>query len=153
MMYPYIQQDVLINMKNRNLDKTSNKEFDHRPTIRGDKTTTGNLPNVKIYDNEKLKEQKIQRKNMTEVSKHMNLILPWDLYIKLVECSKEKEMSITDTVVEVLKQYVAKTNQNNEIKKLEEKIEKLEKDRSGGEHEFDILETTIKKMVQKESEF
>jgi hypothetical protein len=154
MMYPYIQQYVLINMKNKNLGKTTNKEFDHRPTIHGNKTTTGNLPNVEIYDNERSKEQKIQRReNMTEMSKHMSLMFPWDLYIQLVEYSKEKEISITDITVEALKQYLVKTNQNNEIEKLKEKVKKLEKDRSGGEHEFDNLETTIKNIVQKESEF
>lgn len=141
-------------MKNRNSDKDANKEFHHRPTIHGNKTTAGNLPNVELYDNDALMERKVQRNEKTsEISKHMSLMFPWDLYVKLVEYSKERGMTVTDITVEALKQYLLeKTTQNQEIEKLKEKVTELEKDRSGGEHEFDILEKTIKKMVQKDSE-
>jgi hypothetical protein len=140
-------------MKNRNSDKDANKEFHHRPTIRGNKTTAENLPNVEIYDNDALKEQKIQRSEKSEILKHMSLMFPWDLYIKLVEHSKERGMTVTDITIEALKQYLLKkTTQNHEIEKLKEKVIELEKDRSGGEHEFDVLEKTIKKIVQKDSE-
>lgn len=141
-------------MKNRNSDKDANKEFHHRPTIRGNKTTAGNLPNVELYDNDAINEQKIQRNEKSaELSKHMSLMFPWDLYVKLVEYSKESGMTVTDITVDALNQYLLeKTTQNYEIEKLKEKVTKLEKDRSGGEHEFDNLEKTIKNIVQKDSE-
>ncbi|MBI5859763.1 MAG: hypothetical protein HZB73_03525 [Nitrosarchaeum sp.] len=141
-------------MKNRSSDKDANKEFHHRPTIRGNKTTAGNLPNVELYDNDAINEQKIQRNEKSaELSKHMSLMFPWDLYVKLVEYSKESGMTVTDITVDALNQYLLeKTTQNYEIEKLKEKVTKLEKDRSGGEHEFDNLEKTIKNIVQKDSE-
>lgn len=140
-------------MKNRSSDNDANKEFHYRPTIRGNKTTTGNLPNVELYDNETLNEQKIQRsEKSSEPSKHMSLMFPWDLYVKLVEYSNKRGVTVTDITVEALKQYLLKkTTQNHEIGKLKEKVTELEKDRSGGAHEFDILEKTIKKLVQKNS--
>ena len=140
-------------MKNRSSDNDTNKEFNHRPTIRGDKTTSGNLPNVELYDNDTLNEQKMQSEKSSEISKHMSLMCPWDVYAKLVEYSNKRGVSITDITVEALKQYLLeKTTQNNEIEKLKEQVTELEKDRSGGEHEFDNLEKTIKNIVQKDSE-
>jgi len=140
-------------MKNRNSDKDANKEFQHRPTIRRNKTTTGNLPNVEIFDNNTLKEQKIQRnEKSSEPSKHMSLMFPWDLYDKLVEYSNKRGITITDITVEALKHYLLeKTTQNHDMEKLKEKVAELEKDRSGGEHEFNNLEKTIKKIVQEDS--
>ena len=45
-------------MKNRNSESDANKEFHHRPTIHTSKTTAGKLPNVELYDNDALNEQK-----------------------------------------------------------------------------------------------
>ena len=138
-------------MKNKSSDNDTNKEFHHRPTIRGNKTTSGNLPNVELYDNDTLNEQKIQSEKSSEISKHMSLMFPWDLYVKLVEYSNKSGVTFTDITVEALKQYLLeKTTENHEIEKLKEKVTELEKDRSGGEHEFDSLEKTIKKIVQKD---
>lgn len=141
-------------MKNRSSDKDVNKEFHHRPTIRGNKTSVGNLPNVELYDNDTINEQKIQREGKSsELSKHMSLMFPWDLYVKLFEYSKEKGMTVTDVTVDALTEYLLeKTTQNHEIEGLKEKVTELEKERSGGEHEFDDLEKTIKKIVEKDPE-
>ncbi len=140
-------------MKNRNSDNDTNKEFHHRPPIRVDKITAGNLPNVELYDNDTLNEQKIQRnEKSSEPSKHMSLMFPWDLYSKIVEYSNKSGITVTDITVEALKQYLLeKTTQNHEMKKLKDKVAELEKDRSGGEHEFNNLEKTIKKIVQEDS--
>lgn len=138
-------------MRNTSSDNDANKEFHHRPTIRGNKTGTDNLPNVELYDNNTSNEQKNEK--LSEISKHMSLMFPWDVYTKLVEYSNKRGVSITDITVEALKQYLLeKTTQNNEIEKLKEQVTELEKDRSGGEHEFDNLEKTIKNIVQKDSE-
>jgi len=141
-------------MKNRSSDKDANEEFRHRPTIHVNKTTAGNLPNVELYDNDAINEQKIQRDGKSsELSKHMSMMFPWDLYVKLLEYSKEKGMSVTDVTVNALTQYLLeKTTQNHEIEELKEKVTELEKERSGGEHEFDDLEKTIKNIVQKDHE-
>ena len=137
-------------MRNTSSDNDASKEFHHRPTIRGNKTGTENLPNVELYDNTS-NEQKNEK--LSEISKHMSLMFPWDVYAKLVEYSNKRGVSITDITVEALKQYLLeKTTQNNEIEKLKEQVTELEKDRSGGEHEFDNLEKTIKNIVQKDSE-
>lgn len=140
-------------MRNTSSDNDANKEFHYRPTIRGNKTGAGNLPNVELYDNTS-NEQKIQKnEKLSEPSKHMSLMFPWDVYAKLVEYSNKRGISITDITVEALKQYLMeKTTQNNEIEKLKEQVTELEKDRSGGEHEFDNLEKTIKNIIQKDSE-
>jgi hypothetical protein len=140
-------------MKNRSSGNDTNKEFHHRPTIRANKTTAGNLPNVELYDNDALNEQKIQRnEKSSEPSKHMSLMFPWDLYAKIVEYSNKSGITVTDITVEALKQYLLeKTTQNHEMKKLKDKVAELEKDRSGGEHEFNNLEKTIKKIVQEDS--
>jgi len=140
-------------MRNTSSDNDANKEFQYRPTIRGNKIGTGNLPNVELYDNTS-NEQKIQKnKKLSEPSKHMSLMFPWDVYAKLLEYSNKSGVSITDITVEALKQYLLeKTTQNNEIEKLKEQVTELEKERSGGEHEFDNLEKTIKNIVQKDSE-
>jgi len=141
-------------MRNTSSDNDANKEFQYRPTIRGNKTGTGNLPNVELYDNNTSNEQKINKnKKPSEPSKHMSLMFPWEVYAKLVEYSNKRGVSVTDITVEALKQYLLeKTTQNNEIEKLKEQVTELEKDRSGGEHEFDNLEKTIKNIVQKNSE-
>src|SRR3989344_4923408 len=137
-------------MKNRSSESDANKEFHHRPTIHTSKTTAGKLPNVELYDNDALNEQK--NKKPSEISKHMSLMFPWDLYAKIVEYSNKSGITITDITITALKQYLLeKTTQNHEIKKLKEKVEELEKDRSGGEHEFNNLEKTIKKIVQEDS--
>lgn len=137
-------------MKNSSSDNDTNKEFHHRPTIRASKTTAGNLPNVELYDNNAINEQKRQRSE--KPSKHMSLMFPWDLYAKIVEYSNKSGITVTDITVEALKQYLhEKTTQNHEMKKLKEKVAELEKDRSGGEHEFNNLEKTIKKIVQEDS--
>ena len=140
-------------MRNTSSDNDANKEFQYRPTTRGNKIGTGNLPNVELYDNTS-NEQKIQRnEKLSEPSKHMSLMFPWDVYAKLLEYSNKSGVSITDITVEALKQYLLeKTTQNNEIEKLKEQVTELEKERSGGEHEFDNLEKTIKNIVQKDSE-
>lgn len=140
-------------MRNTSSDNDANKEFHYRPTIRGNKIGAGNLPNVELYDNTS-NEQKIQKnEKLSEPSKHMSLMFPWDVYAKLVEYSNKRGVSITDITVEALKQYLMeKTTQNNEIEKLKEQVTELEKDRSGGEHEFDNLEKTIKNIIQKDSE-
>ena len=140
-------------MRNTSSDNDANKEFHYRPTIRGNKTGAGNLLNVELYDNTS-NEQKIQKnEKLSEPLKHMSLMFPWDVYAKLVEYSNKRGVSITDITVEALKQYLLeKTTQNNEIEKLKEQVTELEKDRSGGEHEFDNLEKTIKNIVQKDSE-
>ena len=140
-------------MRNTSSDSDANKEFQYRPTTRGNKIGTGNLPNVELYDNTS-NEQKIQKnKKLSEPSKHMSLMFPWDVYAKLIEYSNKSGVSITDITVEALKQYLLeKTTQNNEIEKLKEQVTELEKERSGGEHEFDNLEKTIKNIVQKDSE-
>ena len=140
-------------MRNTSSDNDANKEFQYRPTIRGNKIGTENLPNVELYDNTS-NEQKIQKnKKLSEPSKHMSLMFPWDVYAKLLEYSNKSGVSITDITVEALKQYLLeKTTQNNEIEKLKEQVTELEKERSGGEHEFDNLEKTIKNIVQKDSE-
>lgn len=140
-------------MKNRSSDNDTNKEFHHRPTIRANKITAGNLPNVELYDKDTLNEQKIQRNEKpSEPSKHMSLMFPWDLYAKIVEYSNKSGITVTDITVEALKQYLLeKTTQNHEMKKLKDKVAELEKDRSGGEHEFNNLEKTIKKIVQEDS--
>ena len=140
-------------MRNTSSDNDANKEFHYRPTIRGNKTGTENLPNVELYDNTS-NEQKIQRnEKLSEPLKHMSLMFPWDVYAKLLEYSNKSGVSITDITVEALKQYLLeKTTQNNEIEKLKEQVTELEKERSGGEHEFDNLEKTIKNIVQKDSE-
>jgi len=140
-------------MKNRSSDNDANKEFHHRPTIRTSKTTAGNLPNVELYDNDALNEQKIQRNEKPlEPSKHMSLMFPWDLYAKIVKYSNKSGITVTDITVEAIKQYLLeKTTQNYEMKKLKDEVAELEKDRSGGEHEFNNLEKTIKKIVQEDS--
>ena len=140
-------------MRNTSSDNDANKEFQYRPTTRGNKIGTGNLPNVELYDNTS-NEQKIQKnKKLSEPSKHMSLMFPWDVYAKLLEYSNKRGVSITDITVEALKQYLLeKTTQNNEIEKLKEQVTELEKERSGGEHEFDNLEKTIKNIVQKDLE-
>jgi len=136
-------------MKNRSSDSDANKEFNHRPTIRANKTTAGDLPNVEIYGNDTSDKQKIQRnEKVSEVYKHMSLMFPWDLYAKLVEYSNKKGITVTDITVDALKQYLLeKTTQNYDM----EKVTELEKDHSGGEHEFNNLEKTIKKIVQDDS--
>ena len=140
-------------MRNTSSDNDANKEFQYRPTIRGNKTDTGNLPNVELYDNNTSNEQKIKKnKKPSEPSKHMSLMFPWEVYAKLVEYSNKRGVSVTDITVEALMQYLlGKTTQNNEIEKLKEQVTELEKDRSEGEHEFDNLEKTIKNIVQKDS--
>jgi len=98
-------------MKNRNSDNDANKEFNYRPTIRGNKATAKNLPNVMLYDNNTLNEQKIQKsEKSSEPSKHMSLMFPWDVYVKLVEYSNKSGISITNMTVEALKQYLLKNN-------------------------------------------
>ena len=137
-------------MKNRSSDNDANKEFHHRPTVHTSKTTAGNLPNVELYDNDALNEQKNEKPS--EPSKHMSLMFPWDLYAKIVEYSNKSGITVTDITVEALKQYLLeKTTQNHEIEKLKDKAAELEKDRSGGEHKFNNLEKTIKKIVQDDS--
>ena len=137
-------------MRNTSSDNDANKEFHHRPTIRGNKIGTDNLPNVELYDNNTSNEQKSEK--LSEISKHMSLMFPWDVYTKLVEYSNKSGITVTDITVEALKQYLLeKTTQNHEMKKLKEKVTELEKDRSGGEHEFNNLEKTIKKIVQEDS--
>ena len=135
-------------MKNRSSDSDANKEFHHRPTIHASKTTAGKLPNVELYDNDALNEQK--NKKPSEISKHMNLMFPWDLYTKIVEYSNKSGITITDITITALKQYLLeKTTQNQEMEKLKEKIG-VEKDHSG-EDEFNNLEKTIKNIIQKNS--
>ena len=138
-------------MKNRSSDNEANKEFHHRPTVHASKITTGNLPNVELYDNDVLNEQKIQRNEKpSEISKHMSLMFPWDLYAKIVEYSNKSGITITDITITALKQYLLeKTTQNQEMEKLKEKIG-VEKDHSG-EDEFNNLEKTIKNIVQEDS--
>ena len=138
----------------KNFDKDANKEFHNRPSNDGNKTTSRNLPNIELYDNDVLNEQKIQRnEKLTELSKHMSLMFPWDLYEKIVQFSKENRMTITDMTIDALNQYLSKNaNQNNDIEKSRENVTELEKERSGGEQEFDSLEKTIKNAVQKDSE-
>ena len=138
-------------MKNRSSDNDANKEFHHRPTIRANKTTAGNLPNVELYDNDALNEQKIQRNEKpSEPSKHMSLMFPWDLYAKIVEYSNKSGITVTDITIAALKQYLLeKTTQNHEMKKLKEKVG-VKKDRSGGD-EFNNLEKTIRNIVQEDS--
>src|SRR3989338_11653154 len=110
-------------MKNRSSDNDANKEFHHRPTIHTSKTTAGNLPNVELYDNDALNEQKIQRNEKpSEISKHMSLMFPWDLYAKIVEYSNKRGITVTDITVEAIKQYLLeKTTKNHEMKKLKKK--------------------------------
>src|SRR3989344_8853757 len=135
-------------MKNRSSDSDANKEFHHRPTIHTSKTTAGKLPNVELYDNDALNEQK--NKKPSEISKHMSLMFPWDLYAKIVEYSNKSGITITDITITALKQYLLeKTTQNHEMKKLKEKAE-VKKDRSGGD-EFNNLEKTIRNIVQEDS--
>ena len=138
-------------MKDRGLNKDTHKKFLHRPASQENKATIKNLPSVELFDNDILNKQKVQRnKKSSEPLKHMSLMFPWDLYVKLVEYSNKTGMSITDTTVEALKQYLlGKTAQNQEIEKLIEKVRKFESERSGGEHEFDVLEKTINKEIQK----
>lgn len=138
-------------MKNRSSDNDANKEFHHRPTIHAGKTTTGNLPNVELYDNDASNEQKIQRNEKpSEISKHMSLMFPWDLYAKILEYSNKNGITVTDITIAALKQYLReKTTQNQEMEKLKEK-EGIEKDRSGGD-EFNNLEKTIRNIVQEDS--
>ena len=135
-------------MKNRSSDSDANKEFHHRPIIHASKTTAGKLPNVELYDNDALNEQK--NKKPSEISKHMSLMFPWDLYAKIVEYSNKSGITITDITITALKQYLLeKTTQNQEMEKLKEKIG-VEKDHSG-EDEFNNLEKTIKNIVQEDS--
>ena len=138
-------------MKNRSSDNDANKEFHHRPTIHASKTTAGNLPNVELYDNDALNEQKIQRnEKLLELSKHMSLMFPWDLYTKIVEYSNKSGITVTDITITALKQYLLeKTTQNQEMEKLKEKVG-AENDHSG-EDEFNNLEKTIKNIVQEDS--
>ena len=130
------------------------RSFHNRPSNDGNKTTSRNLPNIELYDNDALSEQKIQRnEKLSELSKHMSLMFPWDLYENLVQFSKENGMTITDITIDALNQYLSKNViQNNDIEKLREKTTELEKDRSGEEQAFDSLEKTIKNAVQKDSE-
>ena len=94
-------------MKNRSSDNDANKEFHHRPTVHASKTTAGNLPNVELYDNEALNEQKIQRNEKpSEISKHMSLMFPWDLYTEILEYSNKSEITVTDITIAALKQYL-----------------------------------------------
>lgn len=139
-------------MKNRSSDNDANKEFHHRPTIRVSKTNSENLPTVELYDNDALNEQKVQRNVKSfEPSKHMSLMFPWDLYAKIVEYSNKSGMAVTDITITALKQYLLeKTTQNQEMEKLKEIVE-LEKDSSGGRHEFNNLEKTIRNIVQEDS--
>jgi len=138
-------------MKNRSSDNDANKEFHHRPTVHTSKITTGNLPNVELYDNDALNEQKIQRNEKpSEISKHMSLMFPWDLYAKIVEYSNKSGITVTDITIAALKQYLLeKTTQNQEMEKLKEKVG-VKKDRSGGD-EFNNLEKTIRNIVQEDS--
>ena len=138
-------------MKNRSSDNDANKEFHHRSTIRASKIATGNLPNVELYDNDALNEQKIQRNEKpSEISKHMSLMFPWDLYAKIVEYSNKSGITVTDITIAALKQYLLeKTTQNQEMEKLKEKVG-VKKDRSGGD-EFNNLEKTIRNIVQEDS--
>jgi len=138
-------------MKNRSSDNDANKEFHHRPTVHASKITTGNLPNVELYDNDALNEQKIQRNEKpSEISKHMSLMFPWDLYAKIVEYSNKSGITVTDITIAALKQYLLeKTTQNQEMEKLKEKVG-VKKDRSGGD-EFNNLEKTIRNIVQEDS--
>ena len=138
-------------MKNRSSDNDANKEFHHRPTVHTSKTTAGNLPNVELYDNDALNEQKMQRNEKpSEISKHMSLMFPWDLYAKIVEYSNKNGITVTDITIAALKQYLLeKITQNQEIEKLKEKVE-IKKDHSGGD-EFNNLEKTIGNIVQEDS--
>src|SRR3989344_9549197 len=135
-------------MKNRSSESDANKEFHHRPTIHTSKTTAGKLPNVELYDNDALNEQK--NKKPSEISKHMSLMFPWDLYTKIIEYSNKSGITITDITIAALKQYLLeKTTQNHEMEKLKEKVG-VKKDRSGGD-EFNNLEKTIRNIVQEDS--
>ncbi|MBI2128069.1 MAG: hypothetical protein HYU00_03355 [Nitrosarchaeum sp.] len=89
-------------------------------------------------------------KKPSEISKHMSLMFPWDLYTKIVEYSNKSGITITAITITALKQYLLeKTTQNQEMEKLKEKIG-VEKDHSG-EDEFNNLEKTIKNIVQEDS--
>ena len=135
-------------MKNRSSDSDANKEFHHRPTTHASKITAGNLPNVELYDNDASNEQK--NKKPSEISKHMSLMFPWDLYTKIVEYSNKSGITVTDITITALKQYLLeKTTQNQEMEKLKEKVG-AENDHSG-EDEFNNLEKTIKNIVQEDS--
>mgnify|MGYP001576016485 FL=1 len=81
----------------------------------------------------------------------MSLMFPWDLYSKIVEYSNKSGITVTDITITALKQYLLeKTTQNQEMEKLKEKVN-VEKDRSGGEDEFNNLEKTIRNIVQEDS--
>jgi|CXWL01.1.fsa_nt_gi hypothetical protein len=138
-------------MKDRGLNSDVHKEFHHRPASGENKPTIKNLPNLELFENDVLKKQQVQKsKKSSEPLKHMSMMFPWDLYVKLVEYSHKTGMTVTDTTVEALKQYLLeKTTHNQEIEKLNEKVRDLKSERSGGEHEFDTLEKTINKEVQK----
>ena len=78
-------------------------------------------------------------------------MFPWDLYSKIVEYSNKSGITVTDITITALKQYLLeKTTQNQEMEKLKEKVN-VEKDRSGGEDEFNNLEKTIRNIVQEDS--
>lgn len=101
-------------MKSRNSNE-ANKEFQHRPTIQGEKTT-GNLPNVKLYDNIATDKKLQKSEKSPELSKHMSMMFPWDLYVRLVEYSNNQGITITDVTIEALKQFMLKTNNNENTK-------------------------------------
>ena len=135
-------------MKNKNSNNDENKEFQHRPTIPGNKTAS-NLPKVNLYDNSTTIKQK--NKVQLEPSKHMSLMFPWSLYLKLVEYSNNHGNTITEITIEALKQYINNIIQSKEIEELKERIRELEKNRTAGEHEFDNLEKIIKNTSQTNS--
>lgn len=135
-------------MKNKNSNNDANKEFQYRPTISGNKTAS-NVPKVNLYDNNTV----IKQKNNVQIepSKHMSLMFPRELYLKLVEYSNNHGIAITEITIEALKQYLDNIIQSKEIEKLKERIKELEKNRSTGEHEFDNLEKKIKNTSQTNS--
>jgi hypothetical protein len=114
-------------MKDRGLNNDVHKEFHHRPSSGESKPPIKNLPNVELFENDALNKQKIQRnKTSSEPLKHMSMMFPWDLYVKLLEYSNKTGMPVTETIVEALQQYLLKkTTENQEIKKLNEKARKF----------------------------
>lgn len=134
-------------MKNKK-SGSENKEFHHRPTIKDNTTSTKNLPKVTLFDNNFSNIQKDEK--TSEPLKHVSLVFTWDLYEQIVKFSKKRETTVTNVIIDSIKQYLTQKTESMKVKKLKQKIIELEKERSGGEHEFDS-EEKIMNQLQKDS--
>jgi len=102
-------------MKNKK-SGSENKEFHHRPTIKDNTTSTKNLPKVTLFDSNFSNIQKDEE--TSEPLKHVNLIFTWDLYEQIVKFSKKSETTVTNVIIDSIKQYLTQKTESMKVKKI-----------------------------------